>query len=741
MRLRNLIGGIALSLLAMGAAVSAQAQATASTVIVTNKPEQAIIAGKVTVGDTVSITVQDPGLPGGQEIVNYLVQVGDTTGKIATGLIKAINADGNLASIGVSSKRTTESSKPIVNIASNSPNTTNYSGAVSSGGTETITFGVNHNVPENAIIGGTATAGDVISITVLDPGLTGGQQVISYTVVASDTPTSIATGLAANATANKVLKGAGITATAASQHLTIKSLSLNNTTYSASVTGTSERIALSVNPNSIQDVVIGGNPVVNNLITFVVDDVSLPQGTEFVSYKVKTGDTTQSIACGLRTAINADANFKALGLTATCTSGVVSVDSNSPTESNITLGGNATLIGCTVIAGYTGPGTLKICGSVQPTDQAVSVTAATLQGLANPNQYQPGGGNAQDAAAKLTAATNITYYVFKNRNEFFEAASSPAGYGGPDAADIKNLTGQDVPPTTLGLSLLPGGSSTPFTLVFEQYTYALTDNDKVAHTIAHEAGHQLDAIYGGGNASSVFSIQSAFQTAIQMDTSLINQNPACSFNATDGQNVMYQNGTYVRIGGFYATRPGVFSGVQDANGNYICSGSNGSGNTLSSNNAPNTVLTGAVGPAYSSFNSTGTDNFKILQAAFPQFAVIFFQNPNLLAQQNQLNNSRELFAEEYSFVAGYVDTIGNSGTTIPGSDGVLNLGVLSCTKLYVRTLTNYGRLPTAQELSQTGYSVTDPPLTSGVDAGYYGYGATAYFCDGSSSHSNYSFGS
>ena len=85
-----------------------------------------------------------------------------------------------------------------MSIKSVSPNITSYTQSTSGGATETITLGVTGNFVENAVIGGTKTTGNTVTITVSDAALSGGQTAITYTVLAADTLTTIATGLSAD---------------------------------------------------------------------------------------------------------------------------------------------------------------------------------------------------------------------------------------------------------------------------------------------------------------------------------------------------------------------------------------------------------------------------------------------------------------------------------------------------------------------------------------------------------------
>ena len=96
-----------------------------------------------------------------------------------------------------------------------------------------------------ATIGGTKTTGDILTITVHDAGLTGGQEAVNYTVLSTDTLTTIAAGLTAAINADAHLSSIGVRATSAAAVITLLSTSVNFTSYTESVsTGATETITL-----------------------------------------------------------------------------------------------------------------------------------------------------------------------------------------------------------------------------------------------------------------------------------------------------------------------------------------------------------------------------------------------------------------------------------------------------------------------------------------------------------------
>jgi RHS repeat-associated protein len=160
---------------------------------------------------------------------------------IASGLAAAINASTSLQSIGV----TAVSSAARLTLKSNSLNVTTYGQGTSLGATETVALGLNPNGVQTAVVSGSKTTGNVLSILVLDAGLTGGTENVSYTVQASDSLTSIASGLVAAINADTNLQSIGVTATSSATVINISSASANLSTYTASTTaGSTELITL-----------------------------------------------------------------------------------------------------------------------------------------------------------------------------------------------------------------------------------------------------------------------------------------------------------------------------------------------------------------------------------------------------------------------------------------------------------------------------------------------------------------
>jgi RHS repeat-associated protein len=101
-----------------------------------NPSQQVTIGGTVTAGDTITITVHDAALSQPPN-ATYVVQSGNTTANIASGLSSAINADSALSALGVSAS----SAGSVVTLSSTSTNATSYSLSENAGATETAALG------------------------------------------------------------------------------------------------------------------------------------------------------------------------------------------------------------------------------------------------------------------------------------------------------------------------------------------------------------------------------------------------------------------------------------------------------------------------------------------------------------------------------------------------------------------------------------------------------------------------
>jgi len=269
----------------------------------------ATVGGSPSVGDTLTITVFDPLLSGGQEPVSYTVQSGDDLNAIAANLGSAINSDSNLEALQIYGDVTgTE-----IAIVSASPNITTYSSSLSGGATETIVFGSPTNTMTNATAVGTATPGDVLTVSVHDPALSGGLESVSYTVQPGDNLGNIGQGLVSAINADSALSAIGVTSGLTEGSGQINSTSTNVTTYTQSVsTAATAGIQFSLNTNIINNGMIAGSPTAGDVLTVTTYDTALAGGSKSVSYTVASGDSLSDIATGLAGTISADTSLSAI---------------------------------------------------------------------------------------------------------------------------------------------------------------------------------------------------------------------------------------------------------------------------------------------------------------------------------------------------------------------------------------------------------------------------------------------
>jgi RHS repeat-associated protein len=104
-----------------------------------NRQISVAVAGTVTAGDVLTVTINDAALSGGTTNVNYTVLVTDTVNTISVAIASAINATSSLAAIGVTAGSTTAPMPAQFTISSKSSNATTYSFSTSVGATETLT--------------------------------------------------------------------------------------------------------------------------------------------------------------------------------------------------------------------------------------------------------------------------------------------------------------------------------------------------------------------------------------------------------------------------------------------------------------------------------------------------------------------------------------------------------------------------------------------------------------------------
>lgn len=129
--------GVALEAASLAQFTASNPGASTTTIIdKSNRTAAVTLGGTVTVGNTLTITVNDAALSGGTKSETYTVVGGDTLTTIATSLTTLINADSSLAAIGV----TATSNGAVILVSSTSVNQTTYASSTSGGATETISI-------------------------------------------------------------------------------------------------------------------------------------------------------------------------------------------------------------------------------------------------------------------------------------------------------------------------------------------------------------------------------------------------------------------------------------------------------------------------------------------------------------------------------------------------------------------------------------------------------------------------
>lgn len=410
--------------------------------------ETARISGSVSAGDTLTLTVKNEALSGGQKSINYVVQSGNSLNDIAAQLAAAICADTDMQTIGVNASSTLS----IISLKSVSASVTSFSQSTSGGSTETITLGVSRNAVQNLTISGTVTTGDVITLTSYDAALTGGSKSASYTVAGGNTLSNIASGLAAAINADAALTSAGITAASASTSVNIKSTSTNLTTYRGSLnSGATENVSLAMNMNGAETIVIGGSKTIGDSLSLNVYDKGLSGGKRSISYTALSGDNLSTIASALASAINADSQLQAIGVSAIASGTLLSVNSvsvhvttytterSSGATETITPGVNPNGVQTAVIGGT------KTTGNVL----TITVSDSGLSGGIKAANYTVlSGDNLVSIAAGIAAVINS------------DAALTAIGVTANSVNTVINIKSTSIHATTYSQSVSSGATET-----------------------------------------------------------------------------------------------------------------------------------------------------------------------------------------------------------------------------------------------------------------------------------------
>jgi RHS repeat-associated protein len=486
---------------------------------------QGAIGGTATPGDTVSLTVSDVGLPGGTETVSYTVQPGDDLIAIAAGLMAAVGSDTNLQAIGVSGTNFGSSNLYMNSI---SVNATSYSASTSGGATEIVTLALPHNNSQvNCTISGTITAGDVLTITVHDPALSGGQESVSYTVGSGDWTALIAYQLANAINSDSSLAANNIYAYQYQNYLAIYSNSSNVTTYTSSTnTNATEAMNFSINQNSAIFGSLAGTATPGDVLTVNVYDPALTGGTESASYTVQPGDSLASVATGITNAIAANGDIA--GIVFAYTDGgsniTFSPSSINQTTYRATFNSGATE---TIVLGSTINSTGCSLGSSQyqynNVNELVAVDSSGVTQFQGTTNKPVVSGSVVTNAMSITRAPlpSTTYGLPAYSSATETITLSPPLNGNVSATVGGTITGGDVLSFLVYNSTLPGGQ--------EQVFYPVTSSD----TLSTVATALAAAVNSDTNLAALGISASASSTVVSITQPSTNYSASTSSGATE----------------------------------------------------------------------------------------------------------------------------------------------------------------------------------------------------------------
>lgn len=525
-----------------------------------NTVTRARLAGTITAGNILTLTVTDSALPGGSKAINYTVVGGDTLSTIATKMAAAVTADTDMQNAGICAS----ANAAIVSVKSSSPNVTSYGSSTSGGATTTITLGVTDNFVENAVVAGTKKTGDILTITFKDPALSGGTKNVNYTVLAADTLTTITTALKNAINADTALQAIGVSATSVGTSITIKSTSLNATTYAQSLSnGSTETISLSINQNGPVRIGIGGSKTTGDTVSLVSYDTALSGGTKTTSYTVLAGDTLQTITSGLAAAINADTSLQGIGVSASSTGTVLTVNSNS---TNATTYRSATSVTATetVSIGLPANGVqTAVIGGTKTTGDTLTITVfdAGLSGGSKAVNYVVLAGD-----TLTSIATNIAAAI--NADTALQTVSVSA----TSSSTVLNIASASGSATTYAKSI-SGGATETITLASSTSTnlYGYNNLNEVTSIAAGgptkfqgTSNKALKSATVNGNAASL-----QFTQSFAGNASLASGANNIPVAITDGTNTTNTKNYQVSTKGSASATP-----TFDANGNMTSDGTN-----------------------------------------------------------------------------------------------------------------------------------------------------------------------
>ncbi len=264
-------------------------------------------SGTPTAGDTISIVISDVTFLNDQAIVAYQIQPGDTFSSVATGLANAIvNAQ-------LSGLSAFQSGSNLVVFTNNGsvPRSTAFLVNVTGNTTENMAVGQASDENSTLTFSGSATTGDILSLTVSNPSLTGGQETLSHTVTSGETLSNLASDFVTLINADANLQATGITSRSSSAVVTVGQFPFYTTSTSG---GATETITLGNSDRGNLTATIGGTPTTGDTVSIISHSGLLSGGSKTDTYTVVANDTLQSISQGLAAVMNGDSSLQTAGL-------------------------------------------------------------------------------------------------------------------------------------------------------------------------------------------------------------------------------------------------------------------------------------------------------------------------------------------------------------------------------------------------------------------------------------------
>lgn len=189
-------------------------------------------------------------------------------------------------------------------------------------------------------VGGTATAGDKLTLTLISPAMSQSPINIFHIVSTNDNPDSIAPAMASRINSNSTLTAAGISATSSGAVITLFAPTSITPLWTAGIAPAriagfvTETVKLSVPQsfNFINTATMEGTASGGDTITLTVRSSAVTGSPMSIVHSVSAADTPLSIASDLAAQINSDSALSSAGISASATGPVISM--SAPTSLN-----------------------------------------------------------------------------------------------------------------------------------------------------------------------------------------------------------------------------------------------------------------------------------------------------------------------------------------------------------------------------------------------------------------------